>query len=372
MRYRSSLSLLLSACLISSFSLAAQRNDTQPIVKPEKTPVMDVVEDVSVYQSMTPEEALRHFMKVHKPDEPLPTGEDFTYRAQTLKNNIDFIAKENQANQSYGDSLRLGVTSRADLTQKEYQDMLQVKVPAMAIHPPLPPAEHTEFLDLTSLPPSLDWRKKGVVGPVKNQWFCGSCYIFSAVGVIETGWAILKNNGHNISLSEQQALDCNGKTACKGGWPVDIFKYAKSNGLCQHGDYNHYWSHKRTCNQDDVKNCKDKVYVDGYYQLPKGDDDALLKALQGRSVSIAMDASSLHFQFYLRGIFRSKHCPDKPELNHALEVVGYGEDGNDKYWIVKNSWGKLWGDWGYIKVDRNTVNTCGISEAATYPTIKAE
>jgi hypothetical protein len=36
---------------------------------------------------------------------------------------------------------------------------------------------------------------------------------------------------------------------------------------------------------------------------------------------------------------------------------------------VKNSWGKLWGDHGYVKIGQN--NACGILNAAVYPTEKS-
>lgn len=46
---------------------------------------------------------------------------------------------------------------------------------------------------------------------------------------------------------------------------------------------------------------------------------------------------------------------------HAVEIVGWGEENGKKYWQIKNSWGKNWGQNGYFKMIRGT-NNCKIED----------
>lgn len=48
------------------------------------------------------------------------------------------------------------------------------------------------------------------------------------------------------------------------------------------------------------------------------------------------------------------------KTDHAVLTVGYGVDNDVPYWIIKNSWGHLWGDDGYIKVAMNN-DRCGVT-----------
>jgi C1A family cysteine protease len=51
---------------------------------------------------------------------------------------------------------------------------------------------------------------------------------------------------------------------------------------------------------------------------------------------------------YSEGIYDEDACAET-EINHSVLMVGYGKDEETgiEYFILKNSWGKDWGEKGY-------------------------
>jgi len=86
-------------------------------------------------------------------------------------------------------------------------------------------------------------------------------------------------------------------------------------------------------------------------------------------ISVAIDAAHSSFQLYKSGVYVEQSCQQNAP-DHAVLVVGYGTEGGQDYWLVKNSWAATWGDQGYIKMARNLQNMCGIANYATYPVVK--
>jgi cathepsin L len=57
---------------------------------------------------------------------------------------------------------------------------------------------------------------------------------------------------------------------------------------------------------------------------------------------------------YRDGVLDDAECNAIPNIQHAVTMVGYGEDKKQgKYWNIKNSWGNRWGNKGYIKIKRS-------------------
>jgi len=57
---------------------------------------------------------------------------------------------------------------------------------------------------------------------------------------------------------------------------------------------------------------------------------------------------------YREGVFEDK--TNNRDVDHDIEVVGWGEEDGVKYWHVRNSWGTYWGMNGFIKVIRGKDN----------------
>jgi hypothetical protein len=42
--------------------------------------------------------------------------------------------------------------------------------------------------------------------------------------------------------------------------------------------------------------------------------------------------------------------PQRKHGGHAVSIVGWGKKGTQKYWLVRNSWGRDWGDSGFFRI----------------------
>merc|ERR1712032_851441 len=90
-------------------------------------------------------------------------------------------------------------------------------------------------MEIGEIVSSVDWStNSAVVNPVKDQGQCGSCWAFSAVGTVESAYAIAA--GKLGSYAEQQLVDCStngGSEGCNGGFNQYGISYIGSTGSCR-------------------------------------------------------------------------------------------------------------------------------------------
>ncbi|KAI0495962.1 hypothetical protein KFK09_022269 [Dendrobium nobile] len=278
-----------------------------------------------------------------------------------FKQNFEQIRATNRKGLSYS----VSINQFADLTWEEFRASW-LGGASLNCSAGLKPKH---ILNKKKLPKEKDWRKDGIVSPVKNQGDCGSCWAFSATGAIEAAFTQL--TGKAISLSEQQLIDCSLKYnnfGCSGGFPSQAFQYIKDNGGIEAEKTYPYLAANGKC-KFKKENVRAKVI--GSVNITQGDEDELKHAVGiVRPVTVGIDVVP-DFRFYKKGVFSSDTCGSSPDdLNHAVLVVGYGVEDGIPYWLIKNSWGKKWGDNGFFKIELGK-NMCGVATCATYPNVAA-
>lgn len=56
------------------------------------------------------------------------------------------------------------------------------------------------------------------------------------------------------------------------------------------------------------------------------------------------------------------HVHGKMLGQHAIRILGWGEENGTLYWIIANSWNTDWGNNGFFKILRGS-NHCGIEDS---------
>ena len=171
-------------------------------------------------------------------------------------------------------------------------------------------------------PPSVDWRGKGVLPPVRNQ---GMTSLSGAIAVVEAIEALAAiKTGKLLSLSVQEVVTCCSRLS------VDVYTCIKDiRGLALDDVY------PRDATTCLSKNYKPAATISGGSFVTSKDERELALALAKQPVVIAVDAGRQSFMEYRGGVYSDSRC-NATMIDHNMLLVGYTEDS----WICQNSWGK--------------------------------
>ncbi|XP_066152211.1 uncharacterized protein [Euwallacea fornicatus] len=294
---------------------------------------------------------VKKFNKTYK------SKDEYKYRLKVFKNNIDKIARLNEKEMG---TAEYGITEFADFTEEEFSKR-------HGYRPDLQNENEISFTqasipDITAIPTEFDWRTKGAVTEVKNQGACGSCWAFSVTGNVEGQYAIAHDK--LLEFSEQELVDCDKiDQGCNGGLMDSAYRVIEQlGGLETESDYP-YEGIDDKCN---FNVNKIKVKLVSAVNISQNEKHMAKWLVAKGPISIAINANAM--QFYLGGVshpFKVLCSPNN--LDHGVLIVGYGVDTYKlfnktlPFWIVKNSWGKFWGEQGYYRVYRGD-GTCGLNQ----------
>jgi len=287
-------------------------------------------------------------------------GEE-SIRRGIWEDNVQFIETHNKAADRGEHTYWVGENHFADMTVDEFKAKMNGYVMRSEPHGNFHVPNITKPLD------AVDWRTKGYVTEVKNQAHCGSCWAFSTTGSLEGQH--FKKTQKLVSLSEQNLIDCSkreGNKGCKGGLMDNGFEYVKkNNGIDTEESYPYTGKDGLTCK---FKEADVGATLASFKDVRKGVTNLQMAVSEVGPISVAMDAGHQSFQLYKRGIYTERMC-SSTKLDHGVLAVGYGTEGEKEYWIVKNSWGKVWGQEGYFWLLKSEKNMCGLATQASYPVV---
>ena len=178
---------------------------------------------------------------------------------------------------------------------------------------------------------------------------CGSCWAFAAMGAYEGAYS--QRFGSKVDASEQHALDCAKAGSCAGGWYDSVWQWMQASAVRTEAQ-SPFKGSQATCVLTPGGTYKVAAwgYVTEKAEVPTVAEMKAAMAQHG-PIAVAVRATPA-FQGYTGGVFNEANTGD---INHAVVLVGW--DDAKGAWLMRNSWGKNWGEDGYmwIKYGANSV-----------------
>jgi C1A family cysteine protease len=248
----------------------------------------------------------------------------------------------------------------AQVTVKTYQVSATHKKHGMGfIKKRLPHSDWVNWLTVgaapAQVPSTFDLRPK--LTQVEDQGQCGSCWAFSLTATNRDGHAL--GAGDPGRLSQEWLVD-NSKEAdgCNGGNFDSALEFITPKGqplwsACP------YQTGSGKCAAD----LKPAASITGWHMLgdpTKGPSQLEIESYMvsaGKPISIAVGAGTGDWMNYNGGVYNGCTMGD---LDHMINIVGWDNEGakfdatgnlpaGKGVWILRNSWGKSWGEDGYMR-----------------------
>ena len=193
----------------------------------------------------------------------------------------------------------------------------------------------------TAMPETFEYKN---LPPIKNQGNCGSCVAFATLAVAE--FLEMGITGEYSDLAEQTLVSsCSNSLSCSGGW-FSSFDYLKDKGIpLESADP--YRAQNSSCKSGLTSKMKLSrwSYLGEKNREPSIDE--IKSAIMTYGVIAVSVAANSSFKNYRGGVYTA--C-NSQSVNHAVALTGWRTEGGQTVWRLRNSWGKNWGEAGYMDI----------------------
>ncbi|MGD0777693.1 MAG: C1 family peptidase [Candidatus Solibacter sp.] len=196
---------------------------------------------------------------------------------------------------------------------------------------------------------SVDWRNRfgwTWLTNIKDQGGCGSCYIFSAVGVFEAMLRIehsvwcLRSEG---DVGDAISLYFGAHAKCQGGSPNEVLDWIKANGAADPGCWPYSSGNQVGKPTPDRLGRTGKL--DSYVMLSGAADMKTWIDTNGPITACFSCYPEFDDACKNNEVYIYKNPQNLLPDGHCIVIVGY--DDSKKAWLIRNSWGTSWGTNGY-------------------------
>jgi len=194
---------------------------------------------------------------------------------------------------------------------------------------------------------------------VVAQGDCGSCYTISTVHMLTARHRISKNDISKAPFSVMFPLYCSEyNQGCDGGYGFLQSKWSEDVGLvpehCAPFAEISSCGALKSCDMGSTRfRASNHHYVGGFYGA--SEESSIREELVKNGPVVMSFEPKEDFMYYKNGVYKSgpnKIHQEWEQVDHAVLLVGYGEDNHQAFWSLQNSWGTDWGEDGFFRMAR--------------------
>lgn len=245
------------------------------------------------------------------------------------------------------------------------------------------PSHVTGPLPRAKPPPQWLWNDvngKNYLTVSRNQHlptYCGSCWAHAATSSLSDRIKIQRKAAWpDINISPQVLISCGPGDGCHGGDAAEANMYMHESGVTDETCSIYRARGKDNglvCSKNEIcSTCEATCYQPKHFYKYRVDQYADIEGLSRADQELNMMAEIYHrgpiscgiavteaLINHTSGIFHDK--TGDIGIDHDISVVGYGVDADtqEKYWLIRNSWGTYWGEEGFFRLIRG-INNLGI------------